>query len=93
VQSHLSKVYGAVAVAVASTALGVYLHMLTGFGGLLSFFASLGVMIWILSDPEVPNTPKVRGLGCKRDRLACSVTTLWLPWLAAGCDAVWVRGP
>lgn len=63
-QSHLGKVYGAVAVAVASTALGVYLHMLTGFGGILSFLASLGMMFWILSDPEVHNTPKRVAMLC-----------------------------
>eukprot|EP00499_Haloplacidia_sp_CaronLabIsolate_P008619 CAMPEP_0196773808 /NCGR_PEP_ID=MMETSP1104-20130614/2994_1 /TAXON_ID=33652 /ORGANISM="Cafeteria sp., Strain Caron Lab Isolate" /LENGTH=235 /DNA_ID=CAMNT_0042143959 /DNA_START=30 /DNA_END=737 /DNA_ORIENTATION=- len=58
VQSHLSAVYAGLSLAVVSAAAGVYVHMLTYAGGLLSNLLGFGVMFWLAFDPVKALTPK-----------------------------------
>lgn len=51
VQLHLQKVYTTLCVALLVAAVGVYAHILTHLGGILSTFAFLGVTMWLLSTP------------------------------------------
>jgi FtsH-binding integral membrane protein len=52
VQLHLQKVYTTLCVAVLVAALGVYAHMLTHLGGLLTTMGFLGCTMWLMSTPS-----------------------------------------
>ncbi|KAJ8774496.1 hypothetical protein K2173_016942 [Erythroxylum novogranatense] len=51
VQTHLKQVYLALCCAVVASAAGAYLHLLWNIGGLLTTFACIGCMGWLLSLP------------------------------------------
>ncbi|CAM6082607.1 unnamed protein product [Calypogeia fissa] len=51
VQLHLRKVYSTLCVAILVAAVGVYAHILTHLGGLLTTFGFIGVTMWLLSTP------------------------------------------
>ncbi|XP_050229805.1 bax inhibitor 1-like [Mercurialis annua] len=51
VQTHLKKVYLTLCCALVASAAGAYLHILWNIGGLLTTFASIGCMVWLLSLP------------------------------------------
>jgi FtsH-binding integral membrane protein len=50
VQRHLASVYGFLLLGTLASAAGVYVHMLTNVGGLLTMLASFGVMWMIMTD-------------------------------------------
>ncbi|XP_042950660.1 bax inhibitor 1-like isoform X1 [Carya illinoinensis] len=52
VQAHLKQVYLSLCCALIASAAGVYLHLLWNIGGLLTTFACMGSMIWLLSTPH-----------------------------------------
>ncbi|XP_030533503.1 bax inhibitor 1-like [Rhodamnia argentea] len=51
VQSHLKQVYLSLCCALVASAAGAYLHLLLNIGGLLTTFACIGSMLWLLSTP------------------------------------------
>ncbi|KAK3225004.1 hypothetical protein Dsin_004866 [Dipteronia sinensis] len=51
VQSHLKQVYLSLCCALVASATGVYLHLLWNIGGILTTFATIGCMAWMLSTP------------------------------------------
>jgi FtsH-binding integral membrane protein len=51
VQTHLKKVYLSLCCALIASAAGAYLHLLWNIGGLLTTFACMGSMFWLLSTP------------------------------------------
>lgn len=52
VQLHLRKVYSTLCVALLVSAVGVYAHILTHLGGLLTSLAFVGVTMWLVSTPS-----------------------------------------
>ncbi|XP_040989959.1 bax inhibitor 1-like isoform X1 [Juglans microcarpa x Juglans regia] len=52
VQTHLKQVYLSLCCALIASAAGAYLHLLWNIGGLLTTFACMGSMIWLLSTPS-----------------------------------------
>nr|AFK44205.1 unknown [Lotus japonicus] len=59
VQNHIKQVYFTLCVAVAASAVGVYLHVLWNIGGFLTTVASIGSMIWFLSTPPSEERKRV----------------------------------
>lgn len=55
VQQHLLKVYQTLAAALLLAGVGVYLHMLWSFGGLLTGLGSLAVSIWLKATSSAPS--------------------------------------
>lgn len=55
VQQHLLKVYQTLTAALAVAGVGVYLHLLWGFGGLLTGLGALAVTIWLMATPSSPS--------------------------------------
>ncbi|KAJ9536513.1 hypothetical protein OSB04_un000307 [Centaurea solstitialis] len=51
VQTHLKQVYLSLCCALLASAVGAYLHILWNVGGLLTTFASVGCMAWLLATP------------------------------------------
>ncbi|KAB1216018.1 Bax inhibitor 1 [Morella rubra] len=51
VQAHLKQVYLSLCCALIASAAGAYLHLLWNIGGLLTTFACMGCMAWLLSTP------------------------------------------
>lgn len=51
VQSHLKQVYLSLCCALVASAAGAYLHLLLNIGGLLTTFACIGSILWLLSTP------------------------------------------
>ncbi|KAI3828920.1 hypothetical protein L1987_03031 [Smallanthus sonchifolius] len=51
VQSHLKQVYLTLCCALVASAAGAYLHILWNIGGLLTTFATIGCMSWLLATP------------------------------------------
>ncbi|KVH89755.1 bax inhibitor 1-like [Cynara cardunculus var. scolymus] len=51
VQTHLKQVYLSLCCALLASAVGAYLHVLWNVGGLLTTFATLGCMSWLLATP------------------------------------------
>ncbi|XP_044476390.1 bax inhibitor 1-like [Mangifera indica] len=59
VQSHLKQVYLSLCCALVASATGVYLHLLWNIGGLLTTFATLGCIFWLLSTPPYEERKRV----------------------------------
>ncbi|MCO5584665.1 hypothetical protein L7F22_038596 [Adiantum nelumboides] len=55
VQQHLVKVYQTLAAALLVAGVGVYLHLLWGFGGLLTGLGSVALTVWLLATPSTPS--------------------------------------
>ncbi|KAJ9556053.1 hypothetical protein OSB04_010667 [Centaurea solstitialis] len=51
VQTHLKQVYLSLCCALLASAVGAYLHILWNVGGLLTTFATVGCMAWLLGTP------------------------------------------
>nr|XP_043627872.1 bax inhibitor 1-like [Erigeron canadensis] len=59
VQTHLKQVYLSLCCALVASAVGAYLHILWNIGGLLTTFASLGCMFWLLATPTYHEQKRV----------------------------------
>ncbi|OAY60119.1 bax inhibitor 1 [Manihot esculenta] len=59
VQTHLKQVYLTLCCALVASAAGAYLHILWNIGGLLTTFACLGCMGWLLSLPPYEEQKRV----------------------------------
>ncbi|WCJ25783.1 BAX inhibitor 1 [Euphorbia peplus] len=59
VQNHLKQVYLTLCCALVASAVGAYLHILLNIGGLLTTFACLGCMCWLLSVPQYEEQKRV----------------------------------
>ncbi|OAY56779.1 bax inhibitor 1 isoform X2 [Manihot esculenta] len=59
VQTHLKQVYLTLCCALVASAAGAYLHILWNIGGLLTTFACLGCMAWLLSTPPYEEQKRV----------------------------------
>ncbi|ESR53426.1 Bax inhibitor 1 [Citrus sinensis] len=59
VQSHLKQVYLSLCCALVASATGVYLHLLWNIGGLLTVFAMIGSMVWLLATPSYEEKKRV----------------------------------
>lgn len=59
VQSHLKQVYFTLCCALVASAVGSYLHILWNVGGLLTTFACLGCMAWLLATPPYEEQKRV----------------------------------
>lgn len=59
VQSHLKQVYLSLCCALVASATGVYLHLLWNIGGLLTTFAMIGSMVWLLATPSYEEKKRV----------------------------------
>lgn len=59
VQTHLKQVYLALCCALVASAVGAYLHILWNIGGLLTTFATLGCMAWLLATPPYHEQKRV----------------------------------
>jgi len=59
VLSILLQVYLSVCCALIASAAGAYLHLLWNIGGLLTTFACMGSMIWLLSIPPHQEVPSI----------------------------------
>ncbi|XP_065856988.1 bax inhibitor 1-like [Euphorbia lathyris] len=59
VQNHLKQVYLTLCCALVASAAGAYLHILLNIGGLLTTFACLGCMAWLLSLPQYEEQKRV----------------------------------
>lgn len=59
VQTHLKQVYLTLCCALVASAAGAYLHILWNIGGLLTTFACLGCMAWLLSVPPYEEQKRV----------------------------------
>jgi FtsH-binding integral membrane protein len=58
VQRHLFSVYTTLLITILCCCFGVYLNIMFGIGGLMSFILSFGVLIWIQMDQDKLNYPK-----------------------------------
>ncbi|KAF2282732.1 hypothetical protein P3X46_016474 [Hevea brasiliensis] len=59
VQAHLKQVYLTLCCTLVASAAGAYLHILWNIGGLLTTFACLGCMAWLLSVPPYEEQKRV----------------------------------
>ncbi|KVH88626.1 Bax inhibitor 1-related protein [Cynara cardunculus var. scolymus] len=59
VQTHLKQVYLSLCCALVASAIGAYLHILWNIGGLLTTFATLGCMFWLLATPPYEEQKRV----------------------------------
>ncbi|XP_076959375.1 bax inhibitor 1-like [Bidens hawaiensis] len=59
VQTHLKQVYLSLCCALVASAGGAYLHILWNIGGLLTTFATLGCMAWLLATPPYEEKKRV----------------------------------
>ncbi|EEF30605.1 bax inhibitor 1 [Ricinus communis] len=59
VQTHLKQVYLTLCCALVAAAAGAYLHILWNIGGLLTTFACIGCMAWLLSLPPYQEQKRV----------------------------------
>ncbi|KAJ0716277.1 putative Bax inhibitor 1 [Helianthus annuus] len=59
VQSHLKQVYLTLCCALVASAVGAYLHILWNIGGLLTTFATIGCMSWLLATPPYEEQKRV----------------------------------
>ncbi|KAH7298634.1 hypothetical protein KP509_25G052200 [Ceratopteris richardii] len=55
VQQHLVKVYETLCAALVVASVGVYLHLLWSFGGILTSLGTLGLSLWLLKAPSTPS--------------------------------------
>ncbi|CAL1401709.1 unnamed protein product [Linum trigynum] len=59
VQAHLKQVYLTLCCALIACGIGSYLHILWNIGGLLTTFACLGSMAWLMSTPSYQEQKRV----------------------------------
>ncbi|KAF5735121.1 hypothetical protein HS088_TW15G00621 [Tripterygium wilfordii] len=59
VQTHLKQVYLSLCCALVASAVGAYLHLLWNIGGLLTTFACVGSIVWLLSTPPYEERKRV----------------------------------
>ncbi|KAK9068038.1 hypothetical protein SSX86_012149 [Deinandra increscens subsp. villosa] len=59
VQTHLKQVYLTLCCALVASAAGAYLHILWNIGGLLTTFATIGCMFWLLATPPYEEQKRV----------------------------------
>ncbi|CAN0842633.1 Bax inhibitor 1 [Linum grandiflorum] len=59
VQSHLKQVYLTLCCALVASGVGAYFHILWNIGGLLTTFACMGCMAWLLSIPVYQEQKRV----------------------------------
>jgi len=52
IKAHLVNVYTTLAATILCAAIGSLFNLMTGFGGLLSCFIGIGLIIWLFSVPE-----------------------------------------
>ncbi|PON97870.1 Bax inhibitor 1-related [Trema orientale] len=62
VQAHLKQVYLTLCCTLVASTVGAYLHVLWNIGGLLTTFASVGCIIWVLSTPPYEEQKRVATL-------------------------------
>ena len=70
-QSHLSRVYATLVMGVLFSALGVYIEGIAHVAGLMTQIATIGMLLWLLLDSDVANTPKVCASCCRCGVLCC----------------------
>merc|ERR1719223_1841076 len=58
VQNHLFRVYLTLATMLVAACIGVKVHILTGFGGMLSSIVLFGIMLFLAFDSDKRDTPK-----------------------------------
>ncbi|CAM9684220.1 unnamed protein product, partial [Phaeothamnion confervicola] len=59
VQSHIANVFAALAATLLAAAAGVYVHLLTNAGGLLTTIAAFGCLMWLQVDKARPFDQRV----------------------------------
>ncbi|GMH40044.1 hypothetical protein BSKO_07948 [Bryopsis sp. KO-2023] len=78
VQAHLKRVYATLACALVVCAVGAYVNVLTGLGGMVSLLGSVGSVFWLSTTPNLPSTLNKRYslLGVTAFLQGCSIGPL-----------------